>query len=162
MTKRELKSQPTWTDVKDKLAAFDRTALVDLSRGGAFCPTHLAELAITGEGRLEECIGLLATVDSSRCGKSQNTSRLLGTDLSHLLNNHELDAIFARHSQPNAPGSRAGYTGDRGRVLTAFERQVLGARAQGTFVPNWAIPYLAGPHHSELGQRYFAATLRRR
>jgi hypothetical protein len=30
MTKRELKSQPTWTDVKDKLAAFDRTALVDL------------------------------------------------------------------------------------------------------------------------------------
>jgi hypothetical protein len=30
MTERELKSQPTWTDVKDKLAAFDRTALVDL------------------------------------------------------------------------------------------------------------------------------------
>ena len=30
MTKRESKSQPTWTDVKDKLGAFDRTALVDL------------------------------------------------------------------------------------------------------------------------------------
>lgn len=30
MTKREAKSQPTWTDVKDRLAAFDRTALVDL------------------------------------------------------------------------------------------------------------------------------------
>jgi hypothetical protein len=30
MTKRELKSQPTWRDVKDKLAAFDRIALVDL------------------------------------------------------------------------------------------------------------------------------------
>lgn len=30
MTKRESKSGPTWTDVKAKLAAFDRTALVDL------------------------------------------------------------------------------------------------------------------------------------
>jgi hypothetical protein len=30
MTKRELKSQPTWTDVKAKLAAFDRTAFLDL------------------------------------------------------------------------------------------------------------------------------------
>jgi hypothetical protein len=30
MTKRELKSQPTWTDVKAKLAVFDRTALLDL------------------------------------------------------------------------------------------------------------------------------------
>lgn len=30
MMKRELKSQPTWTDVKARLAAFDRTALVDL------------------------------------------------------------------------------------------------------------------------------------
>jgi len=30
MMKREAKSQPTWTDVKDKLAAFERTALVDL------------------------------------------------------------------------------------------------------------------------------------
>jgi hypothetical protein len=30
MTKRESKSQTTWTDVKAKLAAFDRTALVDL------------------------------------------------------------------------------------------------------------------------------------
>ncbi|HXY48319.1 MAG TPA: hypothetical protein VEI01_02630 [Terriglobales bacterium] len=30
MTKRESKSQPTWTDVKAKLAAFDRTALLDL------------------------------------------------------------------------------------------------------------------------------------
>src|SRR6202048_4306924 len=30
MTKREPKSQPTWTDVKAKLAAFDRTALLDL------------------------------------------------------------------------------------------------------------------------------------
>lgn len=30
MMKRAAKSQPTWTDVKDKLAAFDRTALVDL------------------------------------------------------------------------------------------------------------------------------------
>jgi hypothetical protein len=30
MTKRESKSQPNWTDVKAKLAAFDRTALVDL------------------------------------------------------------------------------------------------------------------------------------
>jgi hypothetical protein len=30
MTKREPKSQPTWTDVKAQLAAFDRTALLDL------------------------------------------------------------------------------------------------------------------------------------
>jgi hypothetical protein len=30
MTKPEPKSQPTWTDVKAKLAAFDRTALLDL------------------------------------------------------------------------------------------------------------------------------------
>ena len=30
MMKREPKSQPTWTDVKAKLAAFDRTALLDL------------------------------------------------------------------------------------------------------------------------------------
>jgi hypothetical protein len=30
MTKRESKPQPSWTDVKDKLAAFDRAALVDL------------------------------------------------------------------------------------------------------------------------------------
>ena len=30
MTKSEPKSQPTWTDVKAKLAAFDRTALLDL------------------------------------------------------------------------------------------------------------------------------------
>ena len=30
MTKRESKSQPTWTDVKTKLAAFDRSALLDL------------------------------------------------------------------------------------------------------------------------------------
>jgi hypothetical protein len=30
MTKREPKSQPTWTDVKASLAAFDRTALLDL------------------------------------------------------------------------------------------------------------------------------------
>ena len=30
MLKRAAKSQPTWTDVKDKLAAFDRNALVDL------------------------------------------------------------------------------------------------------------------------------------
>ena len=30
MTKRESKSQPSWTDVKAKLAAFDRAALVDL------------------------------------------------------------------------------------------------------------------------------------
>ncbi len=30
MMKRKAKSQPTWTDVKDKLVAFDRTALVDL------------------------------------------------------------------------------------------------------------------------------------
>jgi hypothetical protein len=30
MTEREPKSQPTWTDVKAKLAAFDRTALLDL------------------------------------------------------------------------------------------------------------------------------------
>ena len=30
MMKRESKSQPTWTHVKDRLAAFDRTALVDL------------------------------------------------------------------------------------------------------------------------------------
>ena len=30
MMKSAAKSQPTWTDVKDKLAAFDRAALVDL------------------------------------------------------------------------------------------------------------------------------------
>ena len=30
MTKREPKSQPTWTDVKAKLAVFDRPALLDL------------------------------------------------------------------------------------------------------------------------------------
>lgn len=30
MAKRQTKSQPTWTDVKAKLAAFDRTALLDL------------------------------------------------------------------------------------------------------------------------------------
>ena len=30
MTKRESQSQPTWTDVKAKLDAFDRTALMDL------------------------------------------------------------------------------------------------------------------------------------
>ena len=30
MTKRESKMEPTWTDVKAKLAAFDRTALLDL------------------------------------------------------------------------------------------------------------------------------------
>jgi hypothetical protein len=30
MDKRQSKSQPTWTDVKAKLAAFDRTALLDL------------------------------------------------------------------------------------------------------------------------------------
>ena len=30
MTKREPKSQPTWTDVKAKLAVFDRAALLDL------------------------------------------------------------------------------------------------------------------------------------
>ena len=30
MRKRESKSEPTWTDVKANLAAFDRTALVDL------------------------------------------------------------------------------------------------------------------------------------
>jgi len=30
MTKRESKTEPTWTDVKAKLAAFDRTALLDL------------------------------------------------------------------------------------------------------------------------------------
>src|SRR5260370_34996283 len=30
MTKRESKTDPTWTDVKAKLAAFDRTALLDL------------------------------------------------------------------------------------------------------------------------------------
>jgi hypothetical protein len=30
MTKREPKSQPTWTDVKAQLAAFDQTALLDL------------------------------------------------------------------------------------------------------------------------------------
>jgi hypothetical protein len=30
MTKRESNSEPTWTDVKAKLAAFDRTALLDL------------------------------------------------------------------------------------------------------------------------------------
>lgn len=30
MTKGQSKSQPTWTDVKAKLAAFDRTALPDL------------------------------------------------------------------------------------------------------------------------------------
>jgi hypothetical protein len=30
VTKRPLKLQPTWSDVKDKLAMFDRTALVDL------------------------------------------------------------------------------------------------------------------------------------
>ena len=30
MTKRESRSQPRWSDVKAKLAAFDRTALVDL------------------------------------------------------------------------------------------------------------------------------------
>jgi hypothetical protein len=30
MTKRESKTEPTWTDVKAKLAAFDRTALSDL------------------------------------------------------------------------------------------------------------------------------------
>ena len=94
--------------------------------------------------------------------RSIHTSRLLGTDLSHLLNNRELDAIFARRSQPNVPGSRAGYTGDRGRVLTAFERQVLGARVQETSVPNRAIPYLAGPHLCEQGQRYLAAKLHRR
>jgi hypothetical protein len=91
-----------------------------------------------------------------------NTSRLLGTDLSHLLNNRELDAIFARRSQPNVPGSRAGHTGDRGRVLTAFERQVLGARVQETSVPNRAIRYLAGPQLCEQGQRYLAAKLHRR
>ena len=79
-----------------------------------------------------------------------------------LLNNRELDPIFARRSQPNVPGSRAGYKGHRGRVLTAFERQAPGARAQGTFAPDWVIPYLAEPHHSEQGQRYLAAKLRRR
>jgi hypothetical protein len=30
MTKRESQSQPTWTDIKAKLDAFDRTALMDL------------------------------------------------------------------------------------------------------------------------------------
>jgi len=30
MTKSESKSQPSWTDVKAKLAAFDRAGLVDL------------------------------------------------------------------------------------------------------------------------------------
>jgi hypothetical protein len=30
MAKRQTKSRPTWTDVKDRLAAFDRTALLDL------------------------------------------------------------------------------------------------------------------------------------
>jgi hypothetical protein len=30
MTKRESKTEPTWTDVKAKLGAFDRTALLDL------------------------------------------------------------------------------------------------------------------------------------
>ena len=30
MIKRESKSQPTWTYIKAKLAAFDRTALLDL------------------------------------------------------------------------------------------------------------------------------------
>ena len=30
MTKRESKSQLTWTDVKAQLATFDRTALLDL------------------------------------------------------------------------------------------------------------------------------------
>ena len=30
MMNRDAKSQPAWTDVKDKLAAFDRTALLDL------------------------------------------------------------------------------------------------------------------------------------
>jgi hypothetical protein len=94
--------------------------------------------------------------------RSLPTRRLLGTDLSHLLNNRELDAIFARRSQPNVPGSRAGHTGDRGRVLTAFERQVLGARVQETSVPNRAIRYLAGPHLCEQGQRYLAAKLHRR
>jgi ParB family chromosome partitioning protein len=33
------------------------------SRGGAFCPTHLAELAITVEDRLEECIALKASFE---------------------------------------------------------------------------------------------------
>ena len=93
---------------------------------------------------------------------SDTTLRLLGTDLAHLLNNRELDAIFARRSQPNVPGSRAGHTGDRGRVLTAFERQILGARVQETSVPNRAIRYLAGPHLCEQGQRYLAAKLHRR
>jgi hypothetical protein len=32
MTKRQSKSQPTWAEVKTKLAAFDRTALLDLLR----------------------------------------------------------------------------------------------------------------------------------
>ena len=33
MTKRPSKSQPTWTDVKAKLVAFDRPALLDLVHG---------------------------------------------------------------------------------------------------------------------------------
>jgi hypothetical protein len=50
------------------------------------------------------------------------TTRLPGTDLLHLLNNRQPDAIFAGRSQSNAPGSRAGYKGDRDKVFTAFER----------------------------------------
>ena len=57
--------------------------------------------------------------------RSIHTSRLLVTDLLQLLNNHELYPIFARRSQPNAPGSRAGDTGDRGRVSQRLSDESL-------------------------------------
>jgi hypothetical protein len=50
---------------------------------------------------------------------------LLMTDLLQLLNNHELYPIFARRSQPNAPGSRAGDTGDRGRISQRLSDESL-------------------------------------
>jgi hypothetical protein len=34
------------------------------SRGGAFCPAHLVELAITVEDRLEECISLKSSIQN--------------------------------------------------------------------------------------------------
>ena len=34
------------------------------SRGGAFCPAHLVELAITVEDRLEECVSLKSSIQT--------------------------------------------------------------------------------------------------
>jgi len=70
--------------------------------------------------------------------------RFIGTQQVNLYGNAEAEQYLFARSGPD-------------EIVKRFY-WIPGARAQGNFVPNWAIPYPARPHHSEQG----SSILRRR